>query len=203
LMPFLVILASAMISRASSGGFEWLYPLRFVAAAATIWFFRSAYKDLDWRFTWVAPVVGVLVFAIWMALDASAGPQAGKGIATGLAALPSSVRIFWLVMRTAAAVITVPIAEELAFRGFLIRRLISADFQSRGLREYTYIALLISSLAFGLMHGDRWIAGTVAGLLYAGAMLRRGKIGDAAVAHATTNALLAAWVLVGGRWDLW
>ena len=96
-----------------------------------------------------------------------------------------------------------PIAEELAFRGFLIRRVMSADFQTRGIREYTYVALLISSLAFGLMHGDRWIAGTAAGLLYAAAMLKRGRIGDAVVAHATTNALLAVWVLAGGRWDLW
>lgn len=203
LMPFLVIVAAGMISRAASGGFEWLYPLRFVAAAATLWFFRSSYKDLDWRFGWTAPVIGGVVFALWLALDSSTGVQGGKGIATGLAALPAAARIFWLATRTIAAIVTVPIAEELAFRGFLIRRLISADFHERGFKEYTYVALLISSLAFGLMHGDRWIAGTVAGLLYAAAMLRRGRIGDAVVAHATTNALLAVWVQAGGRWDLW
>jgi CAAX prenyl protease-like protein len=107
------------------------------------------------------------------------------------------------IVMTTAAMITVPIAEELAFRGFLIRRLMSADFESRTLREFTYISILISSVAFGLMHGDRWIAGTVAGALYAAALVRRGRIGDAVVAHATTNALLAAWVLYSGRWGLW
>jgi len=117
--------------------------------------------------------------------------------------LSSPERISWLVFRTAAAVITVPIAEELAFRGFLIRRLSSADFESLNPRHYTYIAVLVSSIAFGLLHGDRWLAGTVAGLIYAAAFLRRGRIGDAVVAHAITNALLAAWVLVGGNWDLW
>jgi len=40
-------------------------------------------------------------------------------------------------------------------------------------------------------------------LLYAGAFLRRGKIGDAVIAHATTNALLAGLVLFSGRWYLW
>jgi CAAX prenyl protease-like protein len=65
------------------------------------------------------------------------------------------------------------------------------------------VSVLISSVAFGLMHGDRWLAGTLAGLIYAIAFLRRGRIGDAVVAHTTTNALLAAWVLVGGRWYFW
>jgi len=34
-------------------------------------------------------------------------------------------------------------------------------------------------------------------------MLRRGRIGDAVVAHATTNALIAATVLIAGKWGLW
>ena len=96
-----------------------------------------------------------------------------------------------------------PITEELAFRGFLIRRLISRDFESISLRTFTYFSLLLSSVAFGLLHGNRWFAGTVAGTLYSIALLRRGRIGDAAVAHATTNALLAMWVLFRGAWYLW
>jgi len=112
-------------------------------------------------------------------------------------------RISWLIFRTVAAVITVPIAEELAFRGFLIRRLSSADFESLPPRHYTYVAVLVSSVAFGLLHGDRWLAGTVAGVIYAVTFLRRGRIGDAVMARAVTNALLAGWILMGGRWDLW
>jgi membrane protease YdiL (CAAX protease family) len=43
----------------------------------------------------------------------------------------------------------------------------------------------------------------MAGLIYAVAFLKRGRIGDAAVAHATTNAWLALWVLGSGNWSLW
>jgi membrane protease YdiL (CAAX protease family) len=50
---------------------------------------------------------------------------------------------------------------------------------------------------------ERWLAGTGAGLIYAGAFVRRGKIGDAVVAHAVTNASLAAVVIFVGQWDLW
>ncbi len=203
LTPFLAILAAAMISRAASGGFEWLYPLRFVAAAGALWFFRSEYMKLDWRFGWFSVIAGCAVFGIWLGLDVMTGTHAPSAIAAGLASLPAAARIAWLVFRTTAAVVTVPIAEELAFRGFLIRRLSSADFESLSPRHYTYIAVLISSVAFGLLHGERWIAGTIAGLIYAAAFLRRGRIGDAVIAHATTNALLAVFVLVAGKWDLW
>jgi len=203
LTPFLAILAAAMISRAASGGFEWLYPLRFVAAAAMLWFFRSKYRELDWRFGGFSVMAGGAVFGLWLGLDFMAGAHSSSTLAAGLATLPGPARITWLVFRTIAAVVTVPMAEELAFRGFLIRRLTSADFESLSPRHFTYVAVLVSSVAFGLLHGDRWLAGTLAGLIYAVAFLRRGRIGDAVVAHATTNALLAACVLLGGKWDLW
>jgi CAAX prenyl protease-like protein len=97
----------------------------------------------------------------------------------------------------------VPIAEELAFRGFLLRRLASADFESVGWRTFSWAPFLISSAAFGLLHGERWLAGTIAGAVFALAQLRRGRIGDAIIAHSVANALVAAWVLIGGDWKLW
>jgi exosortase E/protease (VPEID-CTERM system) len=203
LMPFLVILAASMISRAASSGFEWFYPLRLFGALAALWVYRARYKDLDWRVGMLSVLVGVGVFALWLGLDRLAGAGSNEAMQSGLAALPAGARVAWLVFRTLAGVVTVPIAEELAFRGFLIRRLISADFEALSAKEFTWLSLVGSSLVFGLMHGSRWIAGTVAGLLYAAVFLRRGRIGDAVAAHATTNALLAAWVLVTGDWGLW
>ncbi|HYL37319.1 MAG TPA: exosortase E/protease, VPEID-CTERM system [Bryobacteraceae bacterium] len=204
LMPFLILLAASMISRAaSSSGFEWPYPLRFVAVAATLWFFRARYTELDWRFSWFSAGAGCVVLGLWLGLDRWAGAPQDNAIAAGLAAWPYWGRLAWLTMRTAAAVTTVPIAEELAFRGFLIRRIISSDFESLDPRRYTWTAVLVSSLAFGSLHGPRWIAGTLAGLIYAIVYLRRGKLGDAVVAHAVTNALLALFVLLTGKWDLW
>jgi len=203
LAPFLAILAAGMISTATAGGFEWLYPLRFVAAVGTLVVFRRTYASINWRFSWVAPVIGGLVFLLWIALDRVAGTQGISKIAEGLAGLPAPARIGWLAFRTLAAVVTVPIAEELAFRGFLLRRLISADFESVSFQRWTFLAVIASSVAFGLMHGDRWIAGTVAGILYAAAQRWRGSIGDAVVAHGVTNALIAAFVLMGGHWSLW
>ncbi|HEX6896700.1 MAG TPA: exosortase E/protease, VPEID-CTERM system [Bryobacteraceae bacterium] len=203
LMPFVILMAAGMVSTAASAGFEWLYPLRVVAAAAVLWHFRSKYVELDWRFGWFSALAGSVVFVLWLGLDRLSGAPAASAIGAGLASMPVAARIAWLVFRTAGAVLTVPIVEELAFRGFLIRRIISADFDALDTRRYTYLAVLVSSVAFGLLHGGRWVAGSVAGLIYAAAFLRRGRIGDAVFAHALTNALLAVFVLSGDRWYLW
>jgi CAAX prenyl protease-like protein len=177
--------------------------LRLVAAAIALWVFRRKYFELDWRFGGFSVLAGCLVFGLWLGLDLAFGAHASNGMAEGLASLPGPARVGWLVFRCAAAILTVPIAEELAFRGFLIRRLISPEFQALSPRQYTYVAVFVSSAAFGLLHGDRWLAGTLAGLAYSAAYLRHGRIGDAVAAHASTNALLAAWVLLGGNWHLW
>ena len=116
---------------------------------------------------------------------------------------PDSARFAWIAFRVVGAVLFVPIAEELAFRGFLLRRLASTDFESVGWREFSWGPFLISSVAFGLLHGDRWLAGSVAGAIFALAQIRRGRIGDAIAAHAVANALVAAWVLIAGGWQLW
>ena len=96
----------------------------------------------------------------------------------------------------------VPIAEEWAFRGYLTRRLIAADFESVPPGRFTWVSFLLSSAAFGLLHG-RWLAGMLAGLIYAGLTYRRGRVGDAALAHAVTNGLIAATVLATGDWTMW
>lgn len=202
LLPFPAILAAAMIAGAASGGFEWLYPLRVVAAAAALWYFRDRYRTLDWRVGWPAVALGAVVFAIWIGLEPLAG-SARVGEPSALAQAPHTARIAWLAFRLVGAVITVPIAEELAFRGFLLRRLASADFESVAWRTFSWAPFLISSIAFGLLHGERWLAGIIAGMIYAFAMIRRGRIGEAAAAHAVTNALLAAYVLLTGNWQLW
>ena len=68
--------------------------------------------------------------------------------------------------------------------------------------EMTWFAVAASSILFGALHHE-WIAGTIAGSLFAYGFYRRGSIGDAIYAHASANAILAAYVLMTGRWSLW
>jgi exosortase E/protease (VPEID-CTERM system) len=201
LVPALVLLASIIVTSAASSGFDRWYPLRLVATAAALWHFRAAYRGFDWQWTWQSAGIGVTVFIMWLALETSRGAS-GSEVEAGLAQLAPVGTGLWLASRILGSIITVPLAEEFAFRGYLTRKLVSPAFETVRLGQFTWLSFLGSSVAFGFLHG-RWIAGTLAGMAYAVALYRRGQIGDAVYAHMTTNALIAAYVLSAGRWSLW
>jgi CAAX prenyl protease-like protein len=126
-----------------------------------------------------------------------------------LASLSPLARWAWISFRVAAAVITVPIAEEFAFRGYLARRFMSREFDRVSFSSLTVLAICLSSAVFGVEHMKNmrdWqhlLLGTVAGLAFAAALRWRGRMGDAVAAHAVSNLLLAAWVLGSGDWTQW
>jgi exosortase E/protease (VPEID-CTERM system) len=202
LLPFLSILVAGMLARAVSAQFEWLYGLRLVAAAGVLWAFRDSLRDLDWRAGWRGVTAGVAVFLLWVGIDLWQG-TASSPKPPELAAAPAPLQLFWITLRATAAIVTVPIAEELAFRGFLMRRFQSAAFETVPLTQVSWTGVILSSVAFGFLHGDRWIAGVFAGLLYALVCRSTGRIGEAALAHGVTNALLVFFVIGRNQWQYW
>jgi CAAX prenyl protease-like protein len=138
-----------------------------------------------------------------VAIARRAEPAQVASLQAGLSALPPGACTFWLAARAIGAVVVVPLAEELAFRGFLLRRLLRDDFWEVDLAAAARrpFALVVSSLVFGALHGA-FVAGTLAGLAYALLLRRRGRLGDAIIAHAVTNALLVVHTLVTGDWSL-
>ncbi len=84
-----------------------------------------------------------------------------------------------------------------------MRRLSNQDFESVPYRSVSWLALFASSVAFGVVHGVMWMPAIVAGLAYGLILMRRGRMGEAVVAHATSNALIAAAVLLWKQWQLW
>lgn len=204
LVPFLAILAAGMAATAASAGFEWLYPVRMAAAAGALWVFRKRYAALAWNVSWMSVASGAVVFLAWIAFDRLlGGPGREQGAPAALLAASPAFRNTWIALRAAAAVTTVPLAEELAFRGYLMRRLMSADFELISPQRVTWFALVVSSVLFGVLHGGSWIAGIFAGLVFGLVWKWRGSMGDAVASHVSANALLAAYVLLYGQWHLW
>ena len=126
-----------------------------------------------------------------------------QGWPQALAGVPAGWAVAWLAFRVVGHVLTVPLAEELAFRGYLIRWLTKANVLAVSPGRFSFLAFVVSSFLFGALHGRSWLAGTLAAMLLALALRQRGRLSDAVLAHITANGLLIVYVLATGRWSLW
>jgi exosortase E/protease (VPEID-CTERM system) len=198
LMPLLAILAAGMLSHALSGRFEWFYPLRLFSCVAVIVIYRRRLAALVWRWSWRAPLLGIGVFFFWSVAIHFLVPDVR--VPEALAAASPGLRWCWLVCRVAGTVLTVPLAEELAYRGFLMRRLQSRDFDSLAYGRVGWLALAASSVIFGAAHGALWLPGSVAGFAYGWIVKRQDRLGEAVTAHMMTNLLVAVVALRSGNW---
>jgi hypothetical protein len=97
----------------------------------------------------------------------------------------------------------VPILEELFWRGWLMRMLIGPDFQKVPLGAYAPSAFWLTAVLFASEHGAYWDVGLAAGIVYNWWIIRCKNLADCMLAHAVTNALLAAYVLMAGQWQYW
>jgi CAAX prenyl protease-like protein len=156
-------------------------------------------------------LVGVAVFVLWIGPDLLCpgyrelwlfrNPLTGAPTS----ALPPVLRdsFFWLFFRVAGSVLLVPIVEELFWRAWLMRRLISADFLGLPLGAYAPRAFWITAVLFASEHGPYWDVGLLAGIVYNWWLVRTRNLADCILAHAVTNGCLAAYVLLAGAWQYW
>lgn len=201
LMPLLLTAGAAMISRPFGSGFDTAYPVRVIVAGMAVWWYRERIGTALAGFSWMSVGLGAVCFAIWTLLAHPDG-AADSAIAGHLRNLSAIAMTGWVGFRVAGAVITAPVVEELAFRGYLLRKLVASDFESVPFDKFTGYSFIISSVAFGVLH-QSLIAGITAGLLFAIAMYSRGRLADAIAAHATANAFLATYIIITGHWSLW
>jgi exosortase E/protease (VPEID-CTERM system) len=198
--PFLAILLTTLAAGAFAGDFDWLYPCRVVAAVLVLWVCRRSYGELRGSWSWQAPAFGAAAFAIWLLLTPAGARESGWPAA--LTQAPVGWSALWLCFRFGGYILMAPLAEELAFRGYLIRRLTAADFQSVQPGRFSWFSFILSSVLFGAMHGRWWLAAMLSGMLFALALRRGGRLIDAVAAHAATNALIVGYVLTTGHWSL-
>ena len=190
IVPFIVFMLSGLVVNAFWQQPALGFPLQAAMMAGALWLFRVPLLALEWRVDPVALLAGLVIGAGWIALA-----PAGADPLPGLAAMPPAAFALWAVVRVLGTSVLVPVIEEAFFRGYLLARFDTGSWQMR------LAAIIISSLAFALLHGRVLEAG-VAGVIFALVMLRRGRLGDAIVAHATANAAVAAAALVSGDWSL-
>lgn len=199
LAPLFILMVASTVTAAFAPHDIALYPLKAAAVAAVLYAYRDVYLRFTWRLSGVAVLAGLAVGAAWIATDPD--PASGATLGAWLAQQGTPVTIAWLVSRSLGSVVLVPIAEELAFRGFLYRWLIARKFEEVSFAHVSLIALVVSSLLFGMLH-ERWLAASLSGAVFALVMWRERHVCAAIVAHAAANAVICAWAIGLGQWSL-
>jgi hypothetical protein len=187
------------------------YPLRIVLLAAVMWYFSRPVIDLRTSHTLATVLLGIAVFVIWVAPDVlfphyrehwlfqnSVLGHLNNKVPPELLTSPV---VLW--SRIVRAVVIVPILEELFWRAWLMRWIISPRFQDIPLGTYSPVAFWVTAALFASEHGSYWEVGLIAGIAYNWWMIRTKSLGDCILAHAVTNACLCGYVVATKHWEYW
>ena len=187
---------------------RWVYGLTVLVVGALLAWFWRAYGELvaqtlpSWSEAALAVLVGVLVFGLWINLDA---PWMRLGEASaGFVPTDAQGALLWplIAVRWVGASLLVPVMEELFWRSFLMRWVQSPQFESVLPQSVGVKAIVLSTFVFMLAH-TLWLAAIIAGLAYAWLYVRTGKLWVPIIAHAVTNGVLGVWVVTTGKWAFW
>ena len=188
-------------------GALWVYPVKIALVTGCLVYFRSAYQELR---TWpifnmkdgiFAVGVGLLVYLAWVRMDWTWATQGNPGGYDPFLA-GREAGIFLVVMRLFGAVVVVAFMEELFWRSFIMRYIISSKFETVPLGKFTFPSFLITAILFGVEH-HLWLAGMMAGLAYNYLLCRTGRLWVCVIAHAVTNLALGIHVLMMAEWHWW
>lgn len=191
-----------------------VYSLKIALCTGLWWWFRRAYPGWSRSGMGLALALGVAGLPVWVLLSRiplgevlpgflvdwmAAGDRVGfdpfRALADGPAWGFAAVRLFGMA-------VTVPLIEELFWRGFLLRFLIDEQFETVPVGTFTVFSFASVTLLFAVVHPEflaalAWGAG-VNWLLY-----RTRNVWACVLAHAATNLLLGIYVIRTGSWWLW
>lgn len=188
---------------------EWLYPLRTVIVLAVlVAVSRDVIRLKPSRPTW-SVLAGIGVFLIWIGPDlifpAYRQHWIFHGATFGAGSVPPAAlrNPAFLIFRVGGAALVVPVVEELFWRAWMMRRLISPQFERVPLGAYAAGSFWITAALFASEHGTYWDVGLAAGVVYNWWMVRTRSLADCILAHGVTNGCLAVYVLAAGQWQYW
>ena len=208
--PFFVYVASMGVERLFGFDGAWPYAVRCVLTLAAV----LAFSCRTLSFTIQKPIaslaIGLLVFILWVAPDQLWNIRHHwlfENPLTGAAAssIPLALRrnTVFLALRVAGSALLVPIIEELFWRAWLMRWLISPRIEAVPLGTYNRLAFWVTAALFAAEHGPYWEVGMMAGIVYNWWMVRTRSLGDSILAHAVTNLALGLFVIRSGQWQYW
>lgn len=201
LIPFIVFLVLTYAGSWIPHGTYLLYPVKTLIVGALLYYYRKAYTELSFKFSWLGLGAGILVFVLWV-LPEGWYPQLGSSEFHPYTYGKNWIAILLILFRLLGAVIVVPIFEELFWRSFAIRWLINEDYTSVPIGQFTWLSCSVIVLGFGVEH-HRWLVGILAGIVYNALLYYKKDLSACVLAHAVTNLLLGIYVLLTQQWTFW
>ena len=198
-LPLIVLCLSAVVVGMFSHGAGFYRPVVVIAALAALVLSRSTLLSLRWKPSWGPVLAGVVVFAL-VALTSNSNVL-GATVRTMPDRVPPAATPSMLFFCLLGSAIALPLTQELAFRGYLARKLIAADFDTVSFSRFTWLSFLGSSLAFSIT-AENWFPAILAGMLFAAVAYRRGLLSDAIIAHVCSGSLLFLFATITNRWSL-
>ncbi len=180
------------------------YPVKTVAVALLLYHFRATFRhEVKPVMDWTAVLAGVLVFLLWTGMEGMY-PLLGEPAGFNPFDLSGShaAALVLIFFRMCGAVLVVPVMEEIFWRSFALRVLISSRFREISPGTFTWFSFITVSVAFGFVH-HHWLPGILAGMVYALVLYRTRNLFSPILSHAVTNLLLGTYVLWRGEWLYW
>ena len=210
-LPFASFMAFLAVQNYASFPPSVDYPLRVIVLSIILFVFSRHVIDLRSPHALQSLVLGVAVFVIWIGPDVLVPGYRQhwlfQNAILGRTSAPVPEQILMppvtLWSRIIRAVVLVPIIEELFWRAWLMRWLISPRFETVKLGAYAPLAFWITAVLFASEHGPYWDVGLVTGAIYNWWMVRTRSLGDCILVHAVTNGCLCAYVVMGRHWEYW
>jgi CAAX prenyl protease-like protein len=208
--PFVVFALFLVAGQLTGADPLLVYPIQTVVCGWLLIGARASYpwKPFGWRAAAEGVLAGVLVLAIWVAPQAllHLPPRIAGGFnpAPLLSGRPAWFYPATIFLRFLRLAVVVPWLEEVFWRGFLLRRLVTEDFQDVPFGTFTPRSFGIVCAGFMLEHAMAdWPAALLAGAIYNIVAIRTRSLPACILAHAVTNLLLGFYVMRTQQWGFW
>jgi CAAX prenyl protease-like protein len=212
MLPMLTFLLINLLVSQSSPYYPIAYACKTVLVAGLLVWLWPKFTRVSFRYWWLGVAAGVLGIVQWVGMQLwleknvpmFAPPPADQLFNPFERIAPTWLAWAFVAVRIAGAALVVPVMEELFWRDYLWRRIVAPnDFKLADVGEWDWTAFLVVSGAFALVHGNWWLTSIGWGLMVGGLLVWTRSLGACMVMHATTNALLAVYVLYTRQWAFW
>jgi uncharacterized protein len=216
-LPFAVFMAFLALNSAVASLFHssdrlllsdpqyWIFPLQTAICAALLLVFWKVYPLLGFDGWALGALAGILAFILWISPQAFFGaPYRTKGFEPTIFRDSTALYALTVMSRFARLVIVVPLVEEIFWRGFLMRYLISEKFTSVAFGTFRPFSFFAAAVLFMFVHSSAdWIPALAAGLLLNGVAVLTKSLWACIVAHAVANLGLGIYIMATEQWGFW